>query len=102
MGHKHIISGQWQLTEFDAYPCSKNIKAFPVTEESEKNALLKNVTNKEEEMEKANKIIKSQKNIIIKLKTEIEFLKRSWEEEIEKKLQMNDKNKKMETKFNFE
>jgi len=34
--HKHIITGQWQLTEFDAYPCSKNIKAFPVMDDNEK------------------------------------------------------------------
>jgi len=40
--HKHVISGQWQLTEFDAYPLSKNIKAFPVTAENEKNALMNN------------------------------------------------------------
>jgi len=38
--HKHVISGQWQLTESYAYPLSKIIKAFPVTEENEKNALL--------------------------------------------------------------
>jgi len=40
--HKHVISGQWQLTEFDSYPLSKIIKALPVTEENEKNALLNN------------------------------------------------------------
>ena len=40
--HKHVISGQWQLTEFYAYPLSKNIKAFPMTEKDEENALLNN------------------------------------------------------------
>merc|ERR1711964_129106 len=25
--HRHVITGQWQLTEFDAYPWSKNIRA---------------------------------------------------------------------------
>merc|ERR1712034_2246 len=34
--HKHVITGQWQLTDFYSYPCSRNIKAFPVTDENEK------------------------------------------------------------------
>merc|ERR1711925_55551 len=55
--HKHVISGQWQLTEFDAYPLSKNIKAFPVTEEDEKIKLM--TSNRydsllQQEMEKNN------------------------------------------------
>jgi len=38
---KHIMTGQWQLTEFDplSYPFSKNIQAFPLTQEIEVNAL---------------------------------------------------------------
>jgi len=40
--HKHVITGQWQLTEFDAYPCSRNIKAFPVVDEHEKTKLIAN------------------------------------------------------------
>jgi len=38
---KHIITGQWQLTEFDplSYPFSKNMQAFTVMEEIEISAL---------------------------------------------------------------
>jgi hypothetical protein len=39
---KHVITGQWQLTEVYDYYWSKNIKAFPVTEENENKALLHN------------------------------------------------------------
>ena len=40
--HKHVMTGQWQLTEVYDYFWTRNIKAFPVTEEIEKNALLNN------------------------------------------------------------
>jgi len=38
--HKHVMTGQWQLTEVYDYFWTRNIKAFPVTEENEKDALL--------------------------------------------------------------
>jgi len=75
--HKHVISGQWQLTEFDSYPLSKNIKAFPVTEEDEENALLndrfvqskniihkmqKEIMNMQAEVTSKNETIESLKN----------------------------------------
>jgi hypothetical protein len=34
--HKHVITGQWQLTDVYAYPSSRIVKAFPVTDENEK------------------------------------------------------------------
>jgi len=40
--HKHVMTGQWQLTEVYDYFWTRNIKAFPMTEENENNALLKN------------------------------------------------------------
>merc|ERR1712034_220512 len=38
--HKHVMTGQWQLTEVYDYLWTKNIKSFPVTEENERSALL--------------------------------------------------------------
>jgi len=84
--HKHVISGQWQLTEFYAYPLSKNIKAFPMTEESEKSALLNNrsiqsntiyelktqMYNAKLEVKSKNETIKSLKNGTGLLKTLID------------------------------
>merc|ERR1711900_30872 len=71
--HKHIITGQWQLTEFHAYPCSRNIRAFPMTEEKEKDTLMKNrfIQQREikENLSKAHETIKS-KNLIIQSQQE--------------------------------
>jgi len=73
--HKHVISGQWQLTEFDAYPLSKNIKAFPVTEEDEKIKLMTNrytnLIERVQEMEKNNENFEKEKK---SLKKNINYL----------------------------
>merc|ERR1712034_54824 len=82
--HKHVISGQWQLTEFDAYPLSKNIKAFPVTEENEKNALMiqsnrfaslsHRVQEQEAIIQNLNKDVKAKDNTIESLTAQNELL----------------------------
>merc|ERR1711964_41496 len=61
--HRHVITGQWQLTEFDAYPWSKNIRAFPITKENEKNALQKNRSSHREK-DMSNKILELEEKII--------------------------------------
>merc|ERR1711964_203223 len=90
--HKHMISGQWQLTEFN-YPWSKNLKAFPLSEEQEKNALLKNVFSKQK-IENSNKVIHYQKVTIESLEKEINFFKISLKQEIQKAIEMNSEKEK--------
>ena len=43
--HKHVMTGQWQLTEVYNHFWTKNIKAFPVTEENENNAFQNKLNN---------------------------------------------------------
>merc|ERR1711925_34793 len=43
--HKHVITGRWQLTEVYNHFWTKNIKAFPVTQENENNAFQNKLNN---------------------------------------------------------
>jgi len=44
--HKHVMTGQWQLTEVYDYFWTRNIKAFPVIEENEDNAFQNKLNNR--------------------------------------------------------
>jgi len=64
--HKHVISGQWQLTEVYDYFWTRNIKAFPVTEKNEIDALLNNLV-KSHKIEKVVEAEVKSKNETIEL-----------------------------------
>merc|ERR1712034_69919 len=64
--HKHVISGQWQLTEVYDYFWTRNIKAFPITEEIETDVLLNNLV-KSHKIEKLVEAEVTSKNETIEL-----------------------------------
>jgi len=72
--HKHVMTGQWQLTEVYNYFWTRNIKAFPVTEENEKNALLNNQFIKYNTMHELLKINNSAKRELTSKNETIESL----------------------------
>jgi len=96
--HKHVISGQWQLTEFYAYPFSKNIKAFPVTEKNENDALLNNLV-KSHKIEKLETEVQSKNETIELLKNRNGLLKYQIEENRREIARQPTINKELELKL---
>jgi hypothetical protein len=69
--HKHVITGQWQLTEIYDYFWSRNIKALPVTNE---NALLNSHVTKSHTIQELKKTILNAKIDIKRKNGSIEYL----------------------------
>jgi len=65
--NKHVITGQWQLTEIYDLFWSRNIKAFPVTKENEIKALRHN------RFVQSQNRIQELEEVILNLETEVKF-----------------------------